>query len=231
MSVVLLLALWRWKSGPLLTGRSWAVLAVLALIWGGGEVWLATSLGKDHNRLIDSSRPIASRLDELARAQPATAAVVLVSDLRLADRLPTDAPQAVLWAPRMLVFPGVSELENQKRFFQQLYYLGFDEKKFNQQLNRKDWNFYAGLFPYDRLSPAVSGSAQVITAAELQAKFNEYLSFTRTFNREQAVSPILSFLLVNAEDEPDFANLDRWYERYGREQFGKFVLYRLKLRD
>ncbi len=232
-SVVLLLALWRAKSGPLLTGRAWALLAIGALVWGGGEVWLATSLGMDHNRSIDASRPVTRRLDELAHGSEVVAppAVVLVSDLTLADRLPTDSPQSVLWAPRMLVFPSVSEMENQKRFFQQLYYLGFNEQKFNEQLNRKDWNFYAGLFPYDRLSPAVSGSTELITPAELHAKLNEYLSFGRTFNREQAVSPTLSFLLVKTEDEPDYANLDRWYERYGREQFGKFVLYRLKLRD
>jgi len=131
----------------------------------------------------------------------------------------------------MLVFPGVSEIENQERFFQQLYYLGFDKQKFEQELNRKDWNFYAGLFPYDRLSPAVSGSTQLISPAELRAKLNEYLTFSQTFDRGRAISPTLSFLIVKADEKPDYANLDRWYERYGREQFGGFVLYQLKLRD
>jgi hypothetical protein len=231
-AVVLLLALWHRESRPLLTGRHWSLLAMVALLWGGGEVWLATSLGMDHNRLIDESRPVAVHLDHLASARHEDAAgVVLVSELTLADRFPTDAPQPVIWAPRMLVFPGVSETENQERFFQQLYYLGFDEKKFREQLDRKDWNFYAGLFPYDRLSPAVSGSTQAISPNELQAKLSEYLSFARAFSRERALSPTLSFLVVKADEEPDYANLDRWYERSGRAQFGRFILYQLKLRN
>jgi len=232
MAVVLLLALWRRNSRPLLSGKHWSLLALFALLWGGGEVWLATSLGMDQSRLINEFRPVATHLDHLASTRgEAAAGVVMVSELTLADRFPTDAPQAVLWAPRMLVFPGVSETENRERFFQQLYYLGFDEKKFREQLERKDWNFYAGLFPYDRLSPVVSGSTQVITPAELQAKLSDYASFSRTFSRERALSPTLSFLVVKLDAEPDYSNLDRWYERSGREQFGRFILYQLKVRN
>jgi hypothetical protein len=238
-AVVLLVALWRRKSSLQLNGRGWALLALAALIWGGGEVWLASSLGLSHNRSIDEGRPIASRLNKLAlnagtsseTAGEDVAPVVLMSELSLADRFPTDAPQSLLWAPRMLVFPGVSESENRERFFQQLYYLGFDEKKFNQQLDRKDWNFYAGLFSYDRLSPAVSGSTRPISAEEVRAQLSAYLAYSQSFTRERAIAPTLSYLIVKANAEPDYANLDRWYERSGREESGGFVLYRLKLRD
>jgi hypothetical protein len=232
---VLLLALWHDRSGRrLVPGKAWAVLALLGLGWGAGEVWLATSLGFEHNRALDEARGISKRFDELSRnSTPGKdpLPVVLISELRLADRFPTDAPQPVLWAPRMLVFPGVSELENQDRFFKQLYYLGFDEKKFYRELDRKDWNFYAGLFSYDRLSPAVSGSTQAISPDELKGKLNDFLAYSRTFSRTQATSPVLSYVLVRANDEPDYVNIDRWYERTGREQVGAFVLYQLKLRD
>jgi hypothetical protein len=60
---------------------------------------------------------------------------------------------------------------------------------------------------------------------------SEYLTFSRTFSRERALSPTLSFLVVKADEEPDYANLDRWYERSGRTQFGRFILYQLKLRN
>src|SRR5206468_215063 len=84
--------------------------------------------------------------------------------------LRTDAQQPVLWSPRMLVFPAVSEIENRERFWRQLYYLGYDEKKFWAELDHVDWNFLTGMFPYNRLSPAVGGVPSPITPEELRAQ-------------------------------------------------------------
>src|SRR5207302_6495715 len=161
----------------------------------------------------------------------AEAGAVLIADPRLADRLPTDAPPPVLWAPRMLVFPGVSESENRERFWQQLYYLGYDEKKFWAELDHADWNFLTGMFPYNRLSPAVSGSQTPITPEEFRAQLASYLDYVKTFNRDRAAAPLLSYLIVQAEREPDYANLDRWYQRDRGERIGDFILYRVRLRD
>jgi hypothetical protein len=226
-----------WRSGGRagLTNGRLALIAGAALLFAGGEVWLAASVSFDYNRAIDEARPVANRLLDLARADGASSAgstpVVLMADLKLADRLPTDAPQAVLWAPRMLVFPGVSEAENRERFFRQLYHLGYDEKKFWAELDHADWNFFAGLFPYNRLSPVVSGTHAPITPEELRAQVASYLEYSRTFNRDRAASPNLSYLVVSADSQSDFANLDRWYQRDAGERVGKFILYRLKLRD
>jgi hypothetical protein len=159
------------------------------------------------------------------------APVVLMADLKLADRLPTDAPQSVLWAPRLLVFPGVSETENRERFFSQLYYLGYDEKKFWAELDHADWNFLAGLFPYHRLSPAVSGNEGPITPEELRGQLRSYLDYVHSFNRARAAAPTLSYLVVHADSHPDYANLDRWYQRDAGERIGGFVLYCLRLRE
>jgi hypothetical protein len=131
----------------------------------------------------------------------------------------------------MLVFPGVTEAENRGRFFEQLYYLGYDEKKFWAELDRQDWNFLTGLFPYQRLSPVVSGTNAPITPEELRARVASYFEYSRTFNRERAASPALSYLVVNATNQPDYANLDRWYERDAGERVGDFIMFRLKLRE
>ena len=154
-----------------------------------------------------------------------------MADFRLADRAPTDAPQSVLWAPRMLVFPGVTDLENRERFFRQLYYLGYDEKKFWAELDQPNWNFLTGMFAYHRLSPAVSGGEAPITTAELRAQLASYLDCSRSFNRDRAASPTLSYLVVQADSQPDYANLDRWYQRDAGERIGDFILYRLRLRE
>jgi hypothetical protein len=131
----------------------------------------------------------------------------------------------------MLVFPGVSELENRERFWRQLYYLGYDERKFWKELDHVDWYFLTGLFPYNRLSPALTGSQTPITTAEFRAQLGAYLDYAKTFNRDRAASPSLSYLIVHADREPDYANLDRWYQRDGGERIGNFILYRLELRQ
>ena len=232
VALVLVLALWRQAGKLRLSTKRLAIVALCAFVWAGGEVWLAARLSWDYNRAVDEARPVANQLESLARGgQSEPNAVVLMADLKLADRLPTDAPQTILWAPRMLVFPGVTEVENRERFYRQLYYLGYDEKKYWAQLDHADWNFLAGMFSYDRLSPPVSGGAAPITPVELRAQIANYLEYASTFNRERANSPALSYLVISAADTIDFTNLDRWYQRDAGERIGDFMLYRLKLRD
>ena len=238
-TIVLTAALWRRNSQrAVLTNKRLTIIAVIALLWGGCEVWLASSLNLDHNRLVDEVQPVAARLTTLANTDGTSQAykaggarpVVLMADLFLADRLPTDVPQAVLWAPRMLVFPGVGENENRERFFQQLYYLGYDDPKFVKESNRGDWNFYAGMFPYYRLSKVINGSSP-ISVEEVRAQERSYLAYAQSFDRNRAAAPALSYLVVPVDNEPNYANVDRWYERDAGERFGKFVLYRLTLRE
>ena len=222
---------WRSESRRFLTDRRLTLIAIMALLLACGEVWLAASVSWNYNLAIDDGKPVADRLSQFDQVGPSPAHVALIADLRLADRLPTDSPQAVLWAPHMLVFPGVTEANNRERFFQQLYYLGYDEKKFWTELDDPDWSFLAGILPYQRLSPVVSGSYKPLTPEELNAQVASYLEYSRTFNRDRAASPTLSYLVVPAEKQPDYANLDRWYQRDAGERVGAFILYRLKLRE
>lgn len=224
----------------ILVTRNWwtkkrlLALGCLALAWAAAEVTLATILNQTHNVQIDEGKLVANRLAELSVGDVGMGGeipVVVVSDLQLADRLPTDAPQVLLWAPHMLIFPGVSENENRERFFKQLYYLGFDEQKIYSELDRSDWTFYAGLFPYYRLSPVTRGNATPITADEVRTQVDEYKKYSGVFSREQASHPRLQYLVVSAGHEPDYSNIDRWYEHDRGEVIGKFVLYRLKLRE
>ena len=225
----------RLRGGGLLPlpNKKLAAVIIVAVAWALAEVWLAASVSFDYNRTIDEAKPVADRLSLLDKADQtiASAPAVLVSDLRVADRFPTDAPQTVLWSPHLLVFPGVSETENRERFWRQLYYLGYDEKKFWKQLDHPDWYFLTGMFPYSRLSPAINGTQTPITSEEFRAQLAIYLDYVKTFDRPRAASPLLSYLMVEADGEPDFANLDRWYQRDAGERIGNFILYRLELRQ
>ena len=239
-AIVLTFGLWRRVGrGPLQANKHLLAVAVVALIWGGLEVWLAASINLEVNRQVDDISLVGKRLTQLAESdgtsQAASAGgsipVVLVEDLRLADRLPTDAPQAILWAPRMLVFPGISEEENRERFFDQLYYLGYDSAKFNRKLDSLDWNFYAGMFPYYRLSRVVSGHSTPIYPEEIREQTKRYLDYSASFTGERAEKSRVSYLVLSASTEPNWTNLDRWYVHDEGERIGSFVLYRVKLKN
>ena len=79
--------------------------------WGAYETFVATRRSMEFDRRLDEARPVALKLEELARHDGKgnqTRATVLSTDLLAADGLPTTAPQAVLWAPHMLVFSGAT---------------------------------------------------------------------------------------------------------------------------
>jgi hypothetical protein len=226
-ALVLTAGLWRRNQ---FRNRSLVIVTAFALAWGVGEVALAASVGWQRNLANDEFRPVAARLAALARSEPASTATVLVSDLPLADRLPTDAPQPLLWAPRMLVFPGVSDVEDHERFFRQLYYLGYDQTMIWSALEKRDWNFYVGFFSYARISPVVTGNASPITPDEINAQINDYLNYANSFDRSRAASPALSYVVVPSSEHIDWQNLDRWYQRDTGERIGDFILYRVTLR-
>ena len=227
------------QKGRLLSDKRLVIVAVVALLWGAGEVWLAARINLDHNRQVDEMRPVAQQLTELAATDGTVQAVqnggsvpvVLVGDLKLADRLPTDAPQAVLWAPRMLVFPGVSDEENRERFFRQFYLLGYDSASFTKKFTGRDWNFYAGMFPYYRLSRVVSGVSTPIFAEEIREQIQNYREYSDSFTRERAEALIVSHIVLSADVQPNWSNVDRWYVHDEGQRFGRFVLYRLRLKD
>src|SRR5205807_2940400 len=183
MGAVLAVGQWCRREGRLhLANNKLATVAVITLLWAFAEVWLAASVSFDYNRAIDEGKPVADRLAQLGAGDQtySSMSAVLMSDLRLADRFPTDAPQPVLWSPHMLIFPGVGEAENRERFWRQLYYLGYDEKKLWKELDHADWYFLTGLFPYNRLSPALSVSQSPITPEEFRAQLAAYLDYIKT---------------------------------------------------
>ena len=77
----------------------------------------------------------------------------------------------------------------------------------------------------------MSGSEARITPEELRAQQSSYLDYVNSFNRDRATTPTLSYLVVQADSHPDYANLDRWYQRDAGERIGNFILYRLRLKE
>ena len=208
---------------------------LLALAWGAGEVWLAASASFNYNRRMDEARPVLQLLAAQPEAREITRPgatnprpLVLVKDFTLADRAPAQAPQALLWTPHLLVFPSVSASENRERFWLQLYLSGFGSKEFDAALDAREWSFYAGMFDYEQLTSVVSEKG--ITPEEIEARRNFYFAYAVAVTREQVAAYPLSYFIVRADKLPDFANLERWYERDAGAAAGPYMLYRLKLK-
>jgi hypothetical protein len=212
-------------------------IAIAAFQWGAYETAIATKRSMEFDRQLDEARPVALRLEKLARQDEMlsggnTRATVLSSDLLAADSLPTAAPQAVLWAPHMLVFSGVSGTESKERFHQYLYYTGITPERLEQILRTEhQYGFAVGMFGFERTIKGLSINPTPITAAELGKELNQYREYCASFTHDRAKQTQLSYLIVPQDDEPDLANLDRWYERDSGERVGNYNLYRIRLRD
>lgn len=214
------------------------VLLVIALVsfgWGVVEVKVATGILRDYNVFRDDAMPVARRLAELARETEARVPGsererVLSTHVVHADNLPTLAPQSVLWALHMRVFSGVTLAENKERFYQQLYYSGIGERRFLEAMSEYNFEYRIGLFGQERINRTLTADLKPITAEEIRYELGLYLDYVESFDRERAARWPLSYVIAWGGDNPDFANLDRWYERDQGERIGNFILYRVRLR-
>jgi hypothetical protein len=230
--------LWRGRTpGRKLPLAALVAVAYLAYLWGCGETWVPTHRFAKSNIMRDEARPVSLRLREIARrgfddatGAPADPhAVVFAMDIARADNLPMVAPQAVLWAPHMFVFSGMSVAENKERFFQYLYYSGVDADEFTHYYLRQGFVHYA-IFGWERANPKLTVNYKPITDEELAGEARNYADYIARFDHTHATHPTLSYMVIAADQGINFAHLDRWYTRDAGEHIGPYMLYRLQLR-
>ena len=128
-------------------------IGMLSYVWGMGETWIATRRFARLNVERDEAYASSLRLRELARLplndQLNPREVVFANIVAQGDSLPGTAPQALLWAPHMFVFSGVSPAENKERLFQFLYYSGIRADDFTRYYKTHRFMAYA-IFGWDR---------------------------------------------------------------------------------
>lgn len=231
-----LVIVWWWRRGS--SQRRLPTLLILLIacfsyLWGMGETWIATRRFAHANVLRDETRAVALRLRELGiqdGPEQTKAKVVFAPEFARADTLPMEAPQPVLWAPHMFVFSGVSIAENKQRFFQFLYYSNVDAAAFESVYQHQGFAQYA-IFGWERANPRLTADYRPITSAERAAEAQNYARYIANFEAEQAKQPTLGYLLIAADQEINLTNLERWYVRDKGERVGRYLLYRLTLRD
>lgn len=213
---------------------SFAVLALIAAIWGIVECHYTVRVLDEANIIRDEGMPVARRLQELSvndvPSPDSQRAVTLAFSLIQADDLPTIAPQAVLWARHQHVFAGVTWQENKERYYQYLYYSDLDEEWLARSMKEGDFVSMIALFGWGRHTNRLSSQSKPLTFGEIDEEAKRYGEYCKNFSLKEAAHPTLSYVVVPNDWEVELKNLDRWYERDNGEVHGKYILYKVKLR-
>jgi len=237
IALVLLAGLeWRRRAGGRwqLSKRALVWIAIAALEWGAIEVHQAAMRSAEGNGKAAEEMSVYVRLAELDQInRPLGNNVVLFDDLHMADGAPAVSSIPVLWAPHMVVYPGVAALESKERLYRHLYYTGVGVKELDAYLHGQNvyYGCAVGLFGFDRLIDGLNPNAKPITAEEKAAELNSFARYIETFDKQRAASPRLSYVITQTAGGTDLKNLERWYQRDAGERVGKFTLYKLQLRD
>ncbi|HEV7700178.1 MAG TPA: hypothetical protein VGO43_08110 [Pyrinomonadaceae bacterium] len=236
LSLVVTLGLMWKRSGSFATTPARiavAMLAVIAAAWGFVECHYTVRILDDVNIARDEAFPIGRRLAELARNDPDPHhSTVLYLPIAEADDLPTLAPQPVLWARHQHVFAGVSWQENKERYYQQLYYLGVTPAQLAERMKQgEDFVSIIALFGWGRHTDRLNSEWKPLSFREIDEEAANNGRYLTRFDARGANAVPLSYLVAASDqEESTFSNLDKWYERYDRELWGKYVLYKLRLR-
>lgn len=235
LSLVMLFGLyWRnAKDRVAITGRlSTALLALFAVFWGFVECHYTVGILDDVNIIRDEALPVARHLDEISKTQSnPNASVVLHFGMAEGDDFPTLAPQSVLWARHQHVFAGVTWQENKERYYQYLYYLGVDERQLASGIKKgNDFVSVIALFGWGRHTDRLNSEYKPLSFREIDEEMSRFGNYVRAFDPRTALNLPLNYAIAETDSSPNFANIDKWYERDTGEVFGKYTLYTLKLR-
>lgn len=212
---------------------------LIAFAWGLVELAGSTRRNAGYARIRDDSMRPISRLAQIARADgtysrarvDGSYPIVYSTNLMVAMNLSTAAPQGVLWAHHTPA-AGVASLDQSKElYYYYLYYSGADEKELAQALTEGQFQTLSALFGVERVITTLAKNAKPITTEDMREEVRRYSEFIKSFSQERAAHPLLSYVVAPIQAEPNYGNLDRWYQRDAGEHVGIYVIYRLKLRQ
>lgn len=210
-----------------------ASLAAAAALWGFVECHYTVRILDDVNIVRDEAFPVARRVADFAKDDPSPQnSVVLHLAVAEADDFPTLAPQPVLWARHQHVFAGVTWQENKERYYQQLYYEGVRAEQLAERIKRGgDIVSVIALWGWGRHTDRLNAEYKPLLFTEVDEEVRRYDEYIKNFDAKRADVVKLTFMIApSSQSETFFASIDKWYERYDREVFDKYVLYKLRLK-
>lgn len=208
------------------------VIALLAVIWGFVECHYTVKILDNVNVARDEQMPIGKRLTELAKGEANPYKMVVYhQDIAEGDDLPTIAPQSVLWARHQHVFAGVTWQENKERYYQYLHFRNVEPENLASGIKRGDFVSMIALFGWGRHTDRLNAAYKPLTYGEIDEEARNYAEYIKKFNPRNSPDTILSYLVIPNNENIDLTNLDKWYERDNGEIHGRYLLYRVKLKQ
>ena len=221
-------------------------MAALSLAWGLIAVGLPARFGSVPAAVaVDKSIPVFLRLKELSEndgtvaelhTRGQTSTVVFSPHLTLTKWLPTWTSQATLLDQTGIYCGTLTRDEQRRRFYMHLHYSGVRPESLHQVLvgtlepPEELVSAPSVIFGHGRIFPQLTDDFTPVHLAEIEREVSAYKTYTDYFSREEAHRRPITYAVILADSNFDFANLDRWYERDGGELIGGYFLFRLKLR-
>ena len=211
------------------------VLVIIGLMvcgWGVVETHYAANYRLSFNIQRDEAVPVNRRLAQIGKENyaAATSQVTLNFDLIQADNQPAIAPQAVLWSEHLAYVSHLSAEENHRRYFLSLYYRNKNENWLSENLkNCPGGESCQPLFGW-RINRTLSLKSNPPSKTEILQLVREYKDLINSFGYSDAANPVISFVIVPDNINPDFSKIDLWYERGRAEKYGSFLLFPIKLK-
>jgi hypothetical protein len=233
-----------WKT---VSRRLVAWMAALSFSWGVFAAVLPARVILVPLATADDQRvPVLRRLKELSkgdgglarlRAEEKYPPLVYSPSVALIRLLPTWTSQGTLLDITGTDCGSVSREEQKHFFHMHLYYSGVNTEALRKGLHgtvdqyRDELSFARSVvFGQARLFPQLNSQLEPIQPDEIEREVQIYQTYTNSFSREEAMKRLITYAVVPAENNFDFSNLDRWYERDAGERWGGYTLYHLALR-
>lgn len=212
--------------------RGLVYFGLAAALWGFVESAATARRNAGFEKLRDDAMPALTYLRDkkIPNAQNGDSPTVMSSNLMVADYISTVTPYRSLWNSHTNSAGGVNHAENLELFYKYLYYSGYDEKDLTQAISENLFEVMAALFGGGRALPSLTGESKPVTRSEIEAEIAKYRDYRNNFDKAKAASPELSYIVVPTKAEPNFADIDKWYERDTGVEAGLFKVYALKLR-
>ncbi|MDQ3179551.1 MAG: hypothetical protein M3Q33_03425, partial [Acidobacteriota bacterium] len=218
------------------------LLGLFALYIGYSDGQFAVKKMRGTNVWRDDLMPVAQKIKAISQNAEKVSTVLsfdfypytLLSSefsINCSDELPALSSQAVLWSPHQKVFSDLTPEESRNRLFKFIYYQNFDGKWLKNELQKGKSELITGFFGWGRNSDVLNGSNKPVTDEEIDEVVARYEQFQQNFDYEDARTLTLSYIIVHEAALPVLSTVDKWYERDAGEKVGKFILYRVKLRN
>lgn len=216
-------------------GKILFLIGLIALYNGYSDGQKSVKGARGINDWRNDLMPVAEKIKYIS-AQAGKTGTVLSFDftpftIKNSDELPALSSQAVVWSLHQEAGSDLTPEENRLRLYKFLYYQNLSEDWLKVELMKGKSDLVTGFFGWGRSFDIFTKNANPITESEIDEVVNNYRQFRQNFNVEDAQSPLLSFVIAHEKSENDYAALDKWYERDAGEKVGKYILYRVKLRN